>query len=94
MREGTSGFYVTENNGKISIEYTDFYVTEFGDHDFERTYYFDEENSKKFVSELKKEYEGSLDEMIEAAFGRGFNDAKFWEFCKSRSIEYSSSTWS
>ena len=94
MREGTSGFWVTQTPQGIRIGYTDFGVSRFGGGDFERTYYLDVENSKKFVSALKKEYQGTLEEMIESAFGRNFNDRKFWDFCKDHEIEYSSSTWS
>ena len=94
MREGTSGFWVTEADGRISIGYEDYGVSQFGGGCFEKTYYLDEENSKMFVSELKKMYQGSLKEMIEAAFGRGFNDSEFWEFCRNHGIKYSSSTWS
>ena len=94
MREGTSGFWVEDKDNKISIGYEDYGVSQFGGGDFEKTYYLDEENSKKFVYELQKEYQGSLEEMIEAAFGRGFNDQKFWNFCKKHGIVYSSSTWS
>lgn len=82
MRDGTSGFGVTKKDGKITIEYVDFGVSEFGGGDFEKTYYLDKENSKKFVDALKKEYKGTLKEMIEAAFGKNFNDPIFWEFCK------------
>ena len=94
MREGTSGFWVEQKNGKISIGYADFGVSEFGGGDFEKTYYLDEENSEKFVSELQKQYQGSLEQMIEAAFGRGFNDSTFWSFCIEHDIVYTSSTWS
>ena len=94
MREGTSGFSVTKIKGKISIGYEDYGVSEFGGGGFEKTYYFDKENSKKFIAALKKEYRGSLRAMIEAAFGKGFDDSKFCEFCKSRAIDFSSSTWS
>ena len=94
MREGTSGFWVEDKDSKISIGYEDYGVSQFGGGDFEKTYYLDEENSKKFVSGLQKEYRGSLEEMIEAAFGYGFDDSKFWRFCREHSIEYSSSTWS
>ena len=94
MREGTSGFWVEVNDNKISIGYEDYGVSQFGGGDFEKTYYLDEVNSKKFVSELQKEYQGSLEEMIEAAFGRGFSDPKFMDFCKRAGIKYSSSTWS
>ena len=94
MRESTSGFWVTETDGRISIGYADYGVSEFGGGDFERTYYLNRENSQKLISELQKEYQGSPEDMIEAAFGRGFNDSKFWDFCKKRGIEYSSSTWS
>ena len=94
MREGTSGFSVTKKAGRITIEYVDFGVSEFGGGDFEKTYYLDEENSKKLVVALKKEYKGSLDRMIEQAFTRNFSDRLFWEFCKQNNITYSSSTWS
>ena len=94
MREGTSGFSVTKKAGKITIEYVDFGVSEFGGTDFEKTYYLDKENSKKFVAVLKKEYKGSLDSMIEQAFTRNFSDRLFWDFCKQNNITYSSSTWS
>lgn len=94
MREGTSGFWVNDNDGRISIGYADYGVSQFGGGDFERTYYLNEENSKKFKAALEREYKGSLSEMIEAAFGKSFNDPLFWDFCKKHGIEYSSSTWS
>ena len=94
MREGTSGFWVTQTNGRISIGYEDYGVSEFGGGDFERTYYMDEENSKKLISELGKIHQGTLEEMLEKAFGRSFSDRKFWDFCKCHGITYSSSTWS
>ena len=94
MREGTSGFWVTEADGQISIGYADYGVSEFGGGDFEKTYYLNRENAQKLVAALKKEHRGSLKDMIEAAFGRGFSDPKFWDFCKKHGIEYSSSTWS
>ena len=59
MREGTSGFWVEDKDNKISIGYEDYGVSQFGGGDFEKTYYLDEENSEKFVSELQKEYQGS-----------------------------------
>ena len=93
MREGTSGFWVTQNNGEISIGYEDYGVSEFGGGDFEKTYYLNKENSEKFLFALKKEYSGSLDQMIEAAFGKNFKDYVFWNFCNKHEIKYSSSTW-
>ena len=94
MREGTSGFWVEDKDNKISIGYEDYGVSQFGGGDFEKTYYLDRENSKKFVIALESEYNGSLKEMIETAFGKNFNDPAFWDFCKKNNIEYSSSTWS
>lgn len=94
MREGTSGFWVTKTNGSIAIGYADYGVSQFGGGDFEKTYYLDRENTKRFISALKKEYRGSLEKMIEAAFGRNFNDPQFWDFCKKNGIVYTSSTWS
>ena len=93
MREGTSGFWVDQKKGEISIGYEDYGVSEFGGGDFEQTYSMDKENSKKFVDALKKQYAGSLEEMIEAAFGRNFCDRDFWDFCKQNDIAYSSSRW-
>ena len=94
MREGTSGFWVTQNANEIHIGYADYGVSQFGGGDFERTYSMNEENSNKFVAALEQEYQGALEEMIEAAFGREFSDQKFWNFCKKHGIMYSSSTWS
>lgn len=94
MREGTSGFWLEEKDGKISIGYADYGVSQFGGGDFEKTYYLDAENSKKFILSLKKTYSGTLEEMIEAAFGRNFSDPIFWDFCKRNEIKFSSSTWS
>ncbi len=93
MREDTSGFYVTETEDGISIEYCDFGVSMFGGGDFEKTYYMDKENAEKFKNALKKKYKGSLDEMIESAFTRGFKDPLFWKFCKKHKIEFTTSTW-
>ncbi len=92
MREGTSGFWVTQKEGEISIGYEDYGVSQFGGSDFERTYYIKNENSVRFVSALQKEYKGDLEQMIEAAFGKNFCDRDFWDFCKKHNIEYSSST--
>ena len=94
MREGTSGVWVTKNSSGISIGYEDYGVSQFGGGCFEKTYYLNRENSEKFISALKKEYSGSLKKMIESAFGKGFNDPVFWDFCKKNGIEYSYSTWS
>ena len=94
MREGTSGFWVSEEEGRISIGYEDYGVSLFGGGDFEKTYYMDEVNSQKFKEELGKEFSGSLEEMIEAAFGKNFRDPEFWAFCRKNGIQYSSSTWS
>ena len=94
MREGTSGFWVEEKDGMISIGYEDYGVSQFGGGDFERTYYFDLENSQKFLLAMKEEYNGTLEEMIESAFGKGFNDPLFYDFCKRKNIKFTTSTWS
>ena len=93
MREGTSGFWTEEKDGKISIGYEDYGVSMFGGGDFERTYSLDVTNSQKLISALEKEYQGTLDQMLEAAFGRSFKDSEFCAFCKKHGVEYSSSTW-
>lgn len=93
MRESTSGFWLEEKNGEISIGYTDFGVSEFGGGDFERTYYLDKENAEKFKEALKQKYKGTLKQMITSAFTKNFNDQKFWDFCKENEIKYTSSTW-
>ena len=94
MREGTSGVGVTVSGGAITIEYTDFGVSQFGGGDFEMTYYLDKENSDKLIAALKKEHRGSVKQMIVSAFGEGFKDSVFREFCKKSGIKYSTSTWS
>ena len=94
MRESTSGFWVEEKDGRISIGYADYGVSQFGGGDFEKTYYLDLENSQRLLSALREQYSGTLKEMIEAAFGKGFNDPLFWDFCKNNEIHYDYSTWS
>ena len=94
MREGTSGVWVSDIDGAISIGYEDYGVSQFGGGNFERTYYLNKENSKKLLLVLQKEYQGTLQKMIETAFGKNFKDQLFWEFCKANGIEYTSSTWS
>ncbi|MBQ7225118.1 MAG: hypothetical protein IJX02_00785 [Clostridia bacterium] len=94
MREGTSGFWINKIDGAISIGYEDYGVSQFGGGCFEKTYYLNKENSKKFLSALKKEYKGTLREMVETAFGKNFNDPLFWDFCKKNEITFTSSTWS
>ena len=93
MREDTSGVWVTERAGCIEIGYVDYGVSEFGGADFEKTYYLDRENSKKFVKALKEEYRGTLQKMVVEAFGENFRDYEFWDFCKENGIKYTSSTW-
>ena len=94
MREGTSGFWVTETDDGIQIGYEDYGVSAFGGGNFERTYTLNKDNAQAFVSALKKEYDGTLEKMLEAAFGKNFSDRVFWDFCKRNEIDYSSSTWS
>jgi len=94
MREGTSGFWVEKSDTGISIGYEDYGVSQFGGGNFEKTYYLDKDNSKRLENALKKEYTGTLEEMIEAAFTRSFNDRLFWDFCNRHGIDYSTSTWS
>ena len=93
MREGTSGFWVEERENGLSIGYEDYGVSEFGGGDFEKTYRLDQENAQKFVTALKREYSGTLNEMIEAAFGASFHEPAFWDFCERNDIQYSFSTW-
>lgn len=94
MREGTSGFWVTQKDAEISIGYADYGVSMFGGGDFEKTYFLKNENVAKFLAALEKAYTGSLEEMIETAFGKNFSDRVFWDFCKQNGIEYTSTTWS
>ena len=93
MRDGTSGFWLTDENGQISIGYEDYGVDMFGGGDFERTYRFDKVNSEKFREALAKEYSGTLEEMVEEAFGRNFADWKFFDFCKRYGIRFNTSSW-
>ena len=89
MREGTSGFWVEKSDTGISIGYEDYGVSQFDGGDFERTYYLGRDNSERLEKALKEEYDGTLDEMIEAAFTKNFNDRLFLDFCKKHGIEYS-----
>ena len=93
MWEGTSGFWLTETNGTLEIGYADYGVEMFGGGDFEKTYVLDEENAKKLVTALKMTYSGSLEEMVEAAFGRNFKDFEFHFFCRAHGIRFTSSSW-
>lgn len=52
------------------------------------TYTFDEENSQKFSDALQKEYSGTLQDMVTAAFGEDFHFATFDKFCEENGIEY------
>ena len=94
MREGTSGFRTTVRFGQITIRYVDYGVSLLGGGDFEKTYSFDKQNSKKLTDALEKEYKGSLDEMLESAFGKEFDDPLFCDFCQKNDVQYTSSTWS
>ncbi|MBR2336040.1 MAG: hypothetical protein IKA62_07460 [Clostridia bacterium] len=93
MREGTSGFWIEQNDVSLSIGYEDYKVSEFGGANFEKTYYFNKENTKKLKDALSKKYKGTLEEMIEEAFTLNFNEPIFWDFCKEHEIEYTYSTW-
>lgn len=94
MRRGTSGFWLNEkDDGSISIGYEDYGVSEFGGGDYEQTYNLDCENALKLKHALQVTYNGSLKEMIEAAFGKEFSDRRFWALCKENNIKYSQSSW-
>lgn len=88
MRRGTSGFWLNEkDDGSISIGYEDYGVSEFGGGDYEQTYNLDCENALKLKHALQVTYNGSLKEMIEAAFGIEFSDRKFWSLCRENNIK-------
>jgi hypothetical protein len=94
MRRGTSGFWLNEkDDGSISIGYEDYGVSEFGGGDYEQTYNLDCENALRLKHALQVTYNGSLKEMIEAAFGKEFSDRKFWSLCRENNIKYSQSSW-
>lgn len=94
MRRGTSGFWLNEkDDGSISIGYEDYGVSEFGGGDYEQTYNLDCENALKLKHALQVTYNGSLKEMIEAAFGKELSDRKFWSLCRENNIKYSQSSW-
>lgn len=94
MRQGTSGFSLTErDDGSITIEYVDYGVSEFGGCDFEKSYHLDSTNATKLKQVLQTKYKGTLKRMLTTAFGKNFDDRAFWDLCKQHDIEYSSSTW-
>lgn len=76
---------VNDTNHEYDIDYEgyeDYGVSEFGGGDYEQTYNLDNENTLKLKHMLQVAYNGSLDEMIEAAFGKEFSDRKFWSLCE------------
>lgn len=90
----TSGIKVTEfDDGRIELFYVDFGVEMFGGTDYECTYKFDLENSEKFRWALAKQYSGSLQEMVVAAFTDPFSTRLFNEFCKEHEIVFDQSVW-
>lgn len=90
----TSGIQVTEKeDGTIELFFMDFGVEEFGGHDYECTYKFDKENSDKFRSALGKLYNGTLEEMVIAAFTKDFSVSKFNDFCIANDIDYQRTVW-
>ena len=93
MREGTSGFWIEESQEALSIGYEDYGVSQFGGGSFECTYTMKNENAEKFKQFLARRYDGTLEQMVEAAFGKNFNDNLFKSFCNSNNIEYTVSTW-
>jgi len=94
MKEATSGFSLSyENDGSLRICYDDFGVSEFGGGDYEKSYTLDKENAEKLKAALSELLKGTLEEMMEAYFGREFSDSKFRHLCRECGIQFSSSFW-
>ena len=93
MREGTSGFWLSQTENELQIGYEDYGVGMFGGGDYEKTYIMDAANAKKFETALRKKYSGTLEAMVEEAFTRNFNDRAFATFCKKHRVQYETSSW-
>ena len=91
----TSGISVEElPDGRLELFCADYNVDAFGGSDYECTYTFDVENTKKFREALvKKGYTGSLEEMVVAAFTKQFSVPTFIAFCHENDIAYDRSVW-
>jgi hypothetical protein len=96
MRDGTSGLMFTQDkHGSISIHVVDYGVEEFGGRDWECWYILDKENVDFLTAELKKQYSGTLKEMLQAAFCKrdDFLIYEFEWFCREHNIVYNRQSW-
>lgn len=97
-RDGTSGLMIAEKEeGGLRLEYVDYNVGFFGGADFEGWYDLDGENAEKLRNALNGKYPslaGDLDAQARAAFGDGFDDRKFLDFCAEHGITAEKGAWS
>ena len=90
----TSGIQVSKiRGGKLELFFCDYCVEEFGGNDYESTFILNRKNAKIFCKALKKIYSGTLQEMVEQAFGKNFSVSQFNAFCNENKIKYTSSNW-
>ncbi len=84
----SSGIMIEEDDGAVTIGYTDYDVSEFGGRDYECFYTLDKESSERFKSALSKKYTGDLFDMCVQAFTIKFSNSAFESFCKENKLEY------
>ena len=78
-------------NGSIKIGVTDYYVSEFGDSDWEWSALLNRENIIKLETLLKSEFgdDLTLKEMIIKKFGKNLNTIDFVKYLEENNLKYS-----
>ncbi len=93
LLKNSSGLILEENEGRLTLGYVDFDVSEFGGRDYECFYSLDVRNSHLLKSILQTKYEGDLFEQCVQAFTITFSNTLFEEFCKANQVSYQKSTY-
>ena len=87
----SSGVWIEHlENGGIKIGVTDYYVSEFGDSDWEWSVSLNKDNKELLIKALKCEFEKelSLKEMIVQKFGNNLNTIDFASYLDNLNIDY------
>ena len=82
-----------ENSGKLRIGGEDYDVQWFGGGDHEMVYTFSPASAAELERVLGETQTGSLEQMIEAEFGRSLEKKRFSAWLEERGIEYDHFTW-
>lgn len=81
-----------ERGGETHVEFREYNseaVPEYSTYVY--IYTFDRENAAKLTSFFRKEYEGTLKEMIDAAFEKMGNRFSIYKICKENDITFTGS---